>query len=484
MSAGGGVGRLAGFATTAAETKELQLVIGLVVKRESRFSLVAVPATARADAPRAAASSQGATYELKWVKNVHLREPTGPAWREAVQFTAIELPNIDEILKTVEQNAETDYEEARSTESDQGPAWAPRLTSAGPNRSSEPGGNLETAMLMEVAKSLQREMQEQRAMLNELKGDKLVKRASASSASQGAKAKEAATLGLGSKGLKLLEEMKLDKELWDGMPSEERDADDSEEDDELAEDDLEELMKAAAADSKSAGVASGDAGSAVNASTLIQLQMLKLLSKMDKKDADGSDDEASDTNKDGASKGFAGIQRLRREVKKKPLKVVKRYREHVKQKLGVRHPSQHWEYRDYSRLLLGTFGKMKGLWRCHHLLSDVLQLLDAQENEAAMGLTVQALKALHQVALDGGAWETALLLLPDDDPLSKPAFGGEERELEAAYTYKKSLQELRAKQTSRWVAPGEDAGAGAVDDEERETDAKVKPKAKAKGKSQ
>ena len=158
--------------------------------------------------------------------------------------------------------------------------------------------------------------------------------------------------------------------------------------------------------------------------------------------------------------------------------MLARYREHVKQKLGVRHAAHRWEYRDYSTKLLPTFGKMKGLWRCLHLMSDILQLLEGEETDQAIGLTVQGLKALHQVALDSGGSDTALLLLPDEDPLARPAFGGEEAELEAAYRYKKSLRELRAQQGSRAGGSLDDAGgdAAGVDTAAAKTKPKAKPK--------
>lgn len=72
------MGRLAGFATTSPETKELLLIIGLVVKRETGFLLVAIPAAARAEALRSAASGEHAVYELKWVKNAHLPSQWAP----------------------------------------------------------------------------------------------------------------------------------------------------------------------------------------------------------------------------------------------------------------------------------------------------------------------------------------------------------------------------------------------------------------------
>lgn len=238
-----------------------------------------------------------------------------------------------------------------------------------------------------------------------------------------------------------------------------------------------------------ASVGSGGASSSVDPNTLIQLHMLRLLSNMEKQEAEESDDDDGSAGQEGAARGFAGIQELRREVKKTPMKVAKRYSEHVKWKLGIRRPSQQWGYRDYSRLLLGTFGKMKGFWRCRHLLPVVeppaaagrpgVRGGDGPDGAGAQGAPPGRLGRRRL-----GEGVTALLLLSDDDPLSKPAFGGEERELEAAYTRRRSLQELCSKQTSRWQGPerGEDVAAG--DDEEHETDAKVEAQCEGQGRQE
>ena len=77
------------------------------------------------------------------------------------------------------------------------------------------------------------------------------------------------------------------------------------------------------------------------------------------------------------------------------------------------------------------------------MLSEVLQLLVNQRYQHATAYTVQALKALHQVALDQGAWENALLLLPTPDPLQTDEFAGTEEEMLAVAKYRKGLTDLR-----------------------------------------
>ena len=66
---------------------------------------------------------------------------------------------------------------------------------------------------------------------------------------------------------------------------------------------------------------------------------------------------------------------------------------------------------------------MKGLWRCHYLLQEVLQLLVEKDHEHTLALLVQGSKALHQVALDRGSWQNAALFLPPPDPLGESLFG-------------------------------------------------------------
>ena len=52
------------------------------------------------------------------------------------------------------------------------------------------------------------------------------------------------------------------------------------------------------------------------------------------------------------------------------------------------------------------------------------------------------LRALHQVSLDGGGWQTAKLLLPRGDPLEKESFGASEKELEATVAYQEALRRI------------------------------------------
>ena len=123
--------------------------------------------------------------------------------------------------------------------------------------------------------------------------------------------------------------------------------------------------------------------------------------------------------------------------------------------LGVTDARQVWSWRDLARKLLPVFGKLRGLWRCYYLLTEILTAHDAGEHDIVGALVVQGLKSLHQVALDHGGWENAQLLLPYPDPLGRLEFGGEEGELEAIHKYRKSTKELKARHNTT-EAPDDD----------------------------
>ena len=66
-------------------------------------------------------------------------------------------------------------------------------------------------------------------------------------------------------------------------------------------------------------------------------------------------------------------------------------------------------------------------------------------------MTVQLLRAVHQVSLDQGSWQAASLMLAHADPLERPKFGGEPQQLESIASYLKAMTELekRSQATAR-----------------------------------
>ena len=111
--------------------------------------------------------------------------------------------------------------------------------------------------------------------------------------------------------------------------------------------------------------------------------------------------------------------------------------------LGIVDPRMPWRYADLSRRLTRQFGKMRGLHRCHKLFSEIVQLEAQGKSAHAWALAIQCCKCLHQVALDGGDWSNADLLIPIAEGLDTGKFGGTERELAAVHSYRKAVKELQ-----------------------------------------
>ena len=87
---------------------------------------------------------------------------------------------------------------------------------------------------------------------------------------------------------------------------------------------------------------------------------------------------------------------------------------------------------------------MVGLWRTLFALAHILDSIKEGTAEHASAEVVQNMKALLQVALDRGSWDNAALLIPTPDPLARPAFGGEESELQSVQSFPKALRDLQS----------------------------------------
>ena len=59
------------------------------------------------------------------------------------------------------------------------------------------------------------------------------------------------------------------------------------------------------------------------------------------------------------------------------------------------------------------------------------------------------LESIHQMVIDGGGWDTASLLLPRADPVTKVEFGGTQAELEMAAAYREALEKLGVEQKEK-----------------------------------
>eukprot|EP00973_Karenia_brevis_P035831 4945493-Karenia_brevis.AAC.1 len=100
---------------------------------------------------------------------------------------------------------------------------------------------------------------------------------------------------------------------------------------------------------------------------------------------------------------------------------------------------------EWAKCHQSSFGKMRGLFKAFHGCTEVLQLMESGEQAQAQASLIQLVKGLLQVALDKGDWATAQLLLPWQDPTARAEWGGDEKELEEIYKYRRAIKELRAK---------------------------------------
>ena len=191
----------------------------------------------------------------------------------------------------------------------------------------------------------------------------------------------------------------------------------------------------------------GPPASGPDVQQLINLEMLRTLKKLQRHTDTGSDSDSDDKGQKG--KDFAGIMRGRKRFQKRPLPIVQGYIDRVIGDLGVTSTQQHWELKEFSTKISPQFGRMKGLWRTHHAVSELVQFLVQGDVQHATAFGVLLLQAIHQTALDGGSWDNAIHILPTADPLGRPCFGADETTLLEVHRYRKALKELRGQQPQR-----------------------------------
>ena len=207
---------------------------------------------------------------------------------------------------------------------------------------------------------------------------------------------------------------------------------------------------------------------------LLQLEMARQLRMLRRDRRSGSSASGSHSSEEGSggSRGGGGklkaLLYLRRRVRKRPLRIIMKYRERCLRRLGIYQLpngmlSAAYTHPATSLHLRPTFGRMTGLWRCHYGISQLLELIEHRQMEQAGATAVQLLKAIHQTALDGGSWNSAIHLLPWDDPLQKDLFGGDEQEMMAAAAWNRGIKDLQLQVSSFSTAAG---GGGAHHDAE------------------
>ena len=206
---------------------------------------------------------------------------------------------------------------------------------------------------------------------------------------------------------------------------------------------------------------------------LLQMEILKELrgkqrrskssrsSRSDKSQSSDSNSSSSSSQTreklKGAGKALKAFRRGKKEMRKHPLKHVKRYIKEVEENLGANRNTPY-QLSDYSRRI--SWGKMKTLQRVHFAASEILQtVLKGRSELAALQLT-QLLRATHQCCLDQGSWQTAWLLMDMVDPLERQKFGGEIQEIEVVASYVRAMQDLERRNKKQQTDGEEDRKNG------------------------
>ena len=160
----------------------------------------------------------------------------------------------------------------------------------------------------------------------------------------------------------------------------------------------------------------------------------------------------------GANAKLRGLLQIRRAFLANPSKLSRLYVLMARERTGISDAREHFGLDLYSKALRSQFGRHTGLYRIHYFLSVAADLALVQGKPAsALGLIVQILKAVHQVALSNGAWDLATLMIPVADPLGPPRFAGDLNELAAVASYKEAVSALLPK-TAGGPAPVAESG--------------------------
>lgn len=210
----------------------------------------------------------------------------------------------------------------------------------------------------------------------------------------------------------------------------------------------------------------GKSGAAIDLNALVQMEILRTLqdSKLKKKPQPKAESENSDTSSEdssssgkirlkGAGRAMKAYRLGHKRMKRHPLRHVRRYVREVEEALGAKR-GPPYSLSDYTKKI--QWNKQRSLLRIHFAISEILQtLLSGRTELTALQLT-QLLRALHQCGIDNGNWKTAWLLMPFQDPLDQPRFGGETQDLEVIASYVRAMSELE-KKSKGWadIPPGD-----------------------------
>ena len=203
-------------------------------------------------------------------------------------------------------------------------------------------------------------------------------------------------------------------------------------------------------------------GAPLDPQAALTLEMARQLQRLRHRRGGNSGSGSSSSaggNSSGRSDGHSipsklkAVLRLRSRVQRHPMRILTRYRAKCLQRLGIYALpngmlSAPYTHPQTSLHIRSAFGRMTGLWRCHFMLSHILEKLEQGQTEQAAATCVQALKAVHQTALDGGSWNCSTLLLPYEDPLARDLFGGDEDEMMATAAWNRGVRDLQSQVAS------------------------------------
>ena len=182
----------------------------------------------------------------------------------------------------------------------------------------------------------------------------------------------------------------------------------------------------------------------------------------------------------GVAKAVSNLRSWKRGLRRHPLRHVRRYVKQVEHDLGATDGAPY-RLTDHGKRL--AWNRQKSLQRVYHLVGAILEKqLRGHPDQAAM-LTVQSLRAVHQVVIDEGNWSVAWLLTGLEDPFARRRFGGEEESLETIAAFLKASQDLE-RRTKSWNLGSDNGQAQPPESAEVDTKGKGPKGGKGRGRNQ
>ena len=162
---------------------------------------------------------------------------------------------------------------------------------------------------------------------------------------------------------------------------------------------------------------------------------------------------------------FAYPSRLRHLIDRKPEVIINNWMRVVKEKCGATQPGMSYGLTIHADRLRKSFGHHTSLLRAHYYIAAALDRIILQgEILPGVAMAINAMRAIHQAALDNGKWDTANLMVSTPDPLETIQFAGEPDEMGRIAAYQDAFLKLKAKRPmggppSKWGGQQHDDGA-------------------------